>query len=111
MTRSPHWRVIYTNGIGLGFGDNEVRLNIGFDQNPTKPNTDVLEEAVVVMTHRAAKMLAYTLGAVISNFEAINGPITLPADRVRDIENAIKTQTAAGHAAIASAAAAAVAKK
>ena len=110
VTRSSNWRVIYTNGIGLGFGNNEVRLNIGFDQNIASPSTDILEEAVVVMNHQAAKMLAYTLGAVISNFEALNGPIALPAEKLREIDNAIKTQGAAGQAAIAAAAAAAAKK-
>ena len=103
VTRSPNWRVIYTNGIGLGFGENEVRLNIGFDQNPTKPNTDILEEAVVVMNHRAAKMLVYTLGAVISSFEALNGPIALPVEKLREIDNAIKAQAQAAIAAAATA--------
>jgi hypothetical protein len=94
ITQSPHWRIIYSNIIGIGFGDNDVRLNCGFDLNISKPGSDVVEEALLVMTPRTAKMLAYTLNAVVANFEALNGLIAVPADRLQKVDEAIRAQSA-----------------
>ncbi len=98
ITRSSYWRIMYTNIVGLGFGENECRLTIGFDQDLSKPGTNVLEESVVVMPHKAAKMLMFTLNAVIANWEAVNGPIPLQADRIEEIERQIKLQASKGPA-------------
>jgi hypothetical protein len=92
VTRSPYWRVVYCNTLGLGWGETEVRLNIGFDQDLGKPGSNILEESVVAMPHRAAKMLAFTLNSVIANWEAINGPIPLPVDKIQEIERQVNAQ-------------------
>src|SRR5262249_18636699 len=92
ITRSPNWRVVYGNIIGITWADTEARLNISFDQDVSKPGSSVLEEITVVMPHRAAKILAFSLGLIVSNFEAANGPIPIPVERLQDIEQAIKGQ-------------------
>ena len=86
VTRSPSWRVIYTNAMGLAFGDNDVRIAFGFDQDIGKPGQQVLEEAVVVMTPRQAKILSHSLNVIISNFEAANGPIPVPLEKIQQID-------------------------
>jgi hypothetical protein len=90
--RSALWRIIYTNIVGLGFGENEARILVGFDNDLSKPGMHVTEEAIVVMPHRAAKMLAYTLNAVIANWEAVNGVIPIAQDKLDDIDRQVKTQ-------------------
>jgi hypothetical protein len=92
VTRSPSWRIIYTNILGIGFGDNDVRLMCGFDQDLGNPGQQVIEEAIVVMTPRQAKMLSHSLNSVISNFEAANGPIPVPADKIKKIDDEISAQ-------------------
>jgi hypothetical protein len=75
ISRSPQWRVIFSNIIGIVFSD-EFALHLGFDQDRAHPGTDVLEEAIVVMSPRTAKFLSYTLSTAISHYEEVNGPIT-----------------------------------
>ena len=75
VTKSSQWRIIFSNITGIAFSD-EFRLHVGFDQDRARPGTDVLEEALIVMSPRSAKLLSYTLSRVISNYEEINGPIT-----------------------------------
>lgn len=96
IIRAPDWRVVYCNAIGLGWGDSEARLNIGFDQDLAKSGTSVREELLVVMPHRAAKILAHSLGAIISAYEAANGPIPIPGDKLQEIDKAIQAQASAG---------------
>jgi hypothetical protein len=55
----------------------------------------VLEEAVVVMTLRQAKMLSHSLNVIISNFEAVNGPIPVPLDKLQKIDADVGAQTEA----------------
>jgi len=81
--------------MGVAFGDNDVRLMCGFDQDITKPGQEVLEEAILVMTPRQAKMLSYSLSVVISNFEAANGPIPIPADKFQKLNAEISAQAEA----------------
>jgi len=75
ISRSSQWRVIFSNIIGIVFSD-EFRLHVGFDQDRSQPGTDVLEEAIVVMSPRSAKFLSHTLAAAVSRYEEINGSIT-----------------------------------
>lgn len=75
ISRSSQWRVIFSNIIGIVVSD-EFSLHLGFDQDRAHPGTDVLEEAIVVMSPRTAKFLSYTLSAAISRYEEDNGPIT-----------------------------------
>jgi hypothetical protein len=77
-TRSPSWRIIYSNISGIHFGDNDCKIVFGFDMDISKPGEEILEEAVVVMTPRTVKMLAYSLTAVIQNFESVHGTIQVP---------------------------------
>ena len=93
-TRSPNWRVIYTNIVGIGFGSNDMRLMCGFDQDLAHPGSDVLEEAVVVMSPQSAKLLAHSLTAVLGAFELANGPIPLPGDKIAKIDAEIAAQAA-----------------
>lgn len=93
VTRSPNWHIAYCNVVGLGWAETEARLMVGFDMDPMKPSSNVREELMVVMPHRAAKMLAHTLGLIINNYEALNGPIPIPADKLAEVENVIKAQT------------------
>jgi len=95
VTRSPSWRIIYTNAMGVAFGDNDVRLVCGFDQDITKPGQQVLEEAILVMTPRQAKILSYSLNTIISNFEATNGPIPVPVDKIQKLDAEIGAQAEA----------------
>jgi hypothetical protein len=67
---------------------------IAFDEDLSRSGTKVREELVVVMPHRAAKILAHTLGSVIANHEANYGPISFPEERLREIEAAVKEQAA-----------------
>jgi hypothetical protein len=92
VTRAPDWRVVYCNIMGIGWGEGEARLIIGFDEDLSKPGSKVREELTVVMPHRAAKLLVHTLGAIVANFEAANGPIPIPAERLNEIQGAIKEQ-------------------
>ena len=87
ITRTSQWRVIYTNTTGLSLGDTDVRLVLGFDLDLTKPGSSILEEAVVAMPLKSAKLLAYTLSAVIAKWEALNGPIPIPAEKFQEIDN------------------------
>jgi hypothetical protein len=86
VEKSASWRIIYTNAVTIGFGENESRLVVGFDNDLTKPGTNITEEVVIVMHHRTAKMVAFTLNAIIANWESKNGPIPLNADKVQEIE-------------------------
>jgi hypothetical protein len=94
--RSPDWKVVYCNILGIGWGENEARLNIAFDEDLGKPGTKVCEELVVVMHHRAAKILAHTLSSIIANFEANNGPIPFSPEKLKEIDNSIKEQASRG---------------
>jgi|SRR5215471_7599991 len=93
IIRSSQWRVIYTNATALGFGENDVRLTLWFDLDLAKPGSSILEEAIVAMPLKAAKMLAYTLNAVIARWEAVNGPIPIPAEKFQEVDNQLKTQS------------------
>jgi hypothetical protein len=93
-TRSAHWRVIYTNAVGIGFGELEARFGVGFDNDMTKPGSNVTEEAVIVMPHRQAKILAFSLNAIIARWEAVNGPIPLDPNKIQEIERQIHGQLA-----------------
>jgi hypothetical protein len=95
VTRSAFWRVIFTNAINLGFGDNDVRITFGFDQDLTKPGQHILEEAVVVMALRNVKLLSHSLNLVISQFEAANGPIPVPLDKLQRLDAEISAQAEA----------------
>ena len=75
ISRSSQWRIIFTNIVGINFSD-EFRLHFGFDQDRSHPGTDVLEEAILVMSPRSAKYLSHTLAAAVSSYEEIHGPIT-----------------------------------
>jgi hypothetical protein len=92
ITRSPQWRVIYTNVVSVGFGENEARIGVGFDNDLAKPNSSLTEEAVVVMPHRAAKLIAFTLNAMIANWEAAHGVIPMSQDKVEEIEAMLRAQ-------------------
>jgi hypothetical protein len=85
ISRSSQWRVIFANIIGMQFSD-EFRLHIGFDQDRTRPGTDVLEEAIIVMSPRSAKFLSHTLSSAISKYEEINGPISGLDERIKEAE-------------------------
>jgi hypothetical protein len=87
VSRSSQWRVIFSNIIGITFSD-EFRLHFGFDQDLSQPGRDVLEEATVVMSPRSAKFLSHTLGAAVSRYEEINGPITGVDESIRKFEAA-----------------------
>jgi hypothetical protein len=67
-------------------------MHVGFDQDLAKPNLNILEQAQVVMPHRAAKMLAYALNAMIAHFESIHGTIPLNADRVAELDRQLAAQ-------------------
>jgi hypothetical protein len=95
VIKSPDWRLVYSNTFGLVFGDNDVRITIGVDQDPLKSGTDILEQMAVVMTPRTAKLLVHTLSAVIANYEAVNGPIGLPQDRLEKVDLDLKQQNEA----------------
>ena len=86
----------YCNILGIGWAESEARLSIAFDEDISKPGAKVREELVVVMPHRAAKMLAQSLSWIISNYEANNGPIPVPADKMQEIEVEIKAQASRG---------------
>jgi hypothetical protein len=92
IIKSPDWRLVYSNTFGIMFGDNDVRLTISVDQDLQKPGTEVLEQLAVIMTPRTAKILAHTLSAVVANFEAVNGPISLPQDRLEKLDAALQEQ-------------------
>jgi hypothetical protein len=94
VTRAADWRLIYANAVGIGFGPGEARLTFGFDQNPAASGTDVLEQTTVILPHSAAKVLVYSLNAIISNYEALNGPIPVPQDKLQEIDRQVKTQAA-----------------
>jgi hypothetical protein len=93
IQRSPDWKVVYCNVLGIGWGDAEARLNIGFDMDLSKPGSQVREELVVVMPHRALKLLVHSLNAIIANFEAVNGAIPIPSERLQEIDSQIREQT------------------
>jgi hypothetical protein len=96
ITRSPDWKVVYCNILGIGWGDNEARLMIAFDEDLANSGTKVREGLLVVMPHRAAKLLVHTLGSIIANHEANHGPIPYPAERLQEIDKAIKEQAERG---------------
>jgi hypothetical protein len=96
ITRSPDWKVVYCNILGIGWGENEARLMIAFDEDLAKSGSKVREELLVVMPHRAAKLLVHTLGSIIANHEANNGPIPYPEERLQEIDRAIKEQAERG---------------
>jgi hypothetical protein len=101
VTRSAFWRVIFTNAINLAFGDNDVRITCGFDQDLTKPGQQILEEAVLVMTPGHAKLLSHSLNVVIAQFEAANGPIPVPPDKLRKLEEDVSAQAEASRQKLA----------
>jgi len=92
LIRSSQWRVIYTNATALGFGENDVRLTLGFDLDLAKPGSSILEEAIVAMPLKAAKMLAYTLNAVLTKWEAVNGPIPIAPEKFQEVDTQVKAQ-------------------
>ncbi|GGI23112.1 hypothetical protein [Bradyrhizobium guangdongense] len=94
--RAPDWRVVYCNILGIGWGENEARLNVAFDEDLAKPGSNVREELIVVMPHRAAKILAHTLSTIIANYEANNGPIPFPQEKLQEIDSSIKEQASRG---------------
>jgi hypothetical protein len=92
VVRSPLWRVIYGNSVNIQFGDNDVRIGIGLDQNPNMPGQSTLEEAAIILTPRTAKLLAHALGTIIANFEAANGPISIPQAKIENVAEQIAKQ-------------------
>ncbi|MEY9886349.1 hypothetical protein [Bradyrhizobium sp. USDA 329] len=96
IERAPDWKVVYCNILGIGWGEVEARLNVAFDLDLSKPGTAVREELVVVMPHRAAKILAHSLTSIIANYEAANGPIPFPVEKMQEIDSSIREQALRG---------------
>jgi|HubBroStandDraft_6_1064221.scaffolds.fasta_scaffold548936_2 hypothetical protein len=95
ITKSSQWRIVFSNIAGIQFSD-EFRLHVGFDQDRARPGTDVLEEALIVMSPRSAKFLSHTLSAAISKYEEINGPITGLDEMIKQADAALsRTSTSA----------------
>lgn len=90
------WRVIYSNIVGVGWGELEARLNLAFDEDLGRPAVKVREELVVAMPHRTAKMLAHALSAIVANYEAHNGVIPIPGEKLQEIDSAVKAQAFRG---------------
>lgn len=84
--RSPYHRVIYTNSIGMRAGDNDFQIVFSIEHGAGE--NVFLEEAVVAMSPRSAKLLWAMLGGAIESIETQTGPIDLPIDptKLRTVE-------------------------
>lgn len=84
---SAHYRILYANTFELRMGDNDVAIGLCTDVSPLGfEHGQHTREATVVMTPRAAKILARILTKAISEFEAQTGEIPIPESKVEQIE-------------------------
>ncbi len=79
----------------MQFSDNDVRLTFGYVLDAADPKV-MAEEVSVFMTPRSAKIVMLSLKNTIERFEQTSGaPISLPPEKMEEIEKAIKLTHAA----------------
>lgn len=88
---APDHKVIYANGIGLAFGDNDCRIAFGVSDIEGDPR-NIIEMVGIYMTHRTLKLLAQSTSLLVDEFEKKSGTvIPIPEDHLNTLKAAMET--------------------
>jgi hypothetical protein len=88
--RSTHFSHIYSNASKIIAAEDEITIIFGIREDPARPE-QLLEQAAVVMTPMAAKLLAQRLQSIVDPAEPESGaPIALQPAGYSNLENAIR---------------------
>lgn len=95
-TRSPDFRFIFTNAVGLGISDNEFRFMFAFAEDLTSP-ADNTEQIGVIMSHKTAKFVMNVMKQAIESYEEASGQvIPFDADSIAAIKDGVVIKSASG---------------
>ena len=88
--RSKDFRFIFANAFNVKFSDNDVALTLA-NQHVFggEKDTTYVDEAVLMMTPKTAKLLARILNNIVSELESQIGPIALAPETDRELERIV----------------------
>ena len=83
-TRSPDFRLIYANALGMRASDNDFQITLSIEIGAETQSFQ--EEATVMISPRTAKLLWHMLGGALEEIEKTTGPITIDEKKLAGLK-------------------------
>ena len=89
-TRTPDFRYVYANAVGIRFNGTDVMLTAGIKEDPRESDDTIVENATFIMALSTAKFLSLALSRVITSIETTMGQeIPIDGDKLQTLDEAI----------------------
>jgi hypothetical protein len=90
--QSPQFRYIYSNVLKAQYNGAELMLTLGVRMDPTAPEEEYYEEAVIIMSAQSAKMWGLTINSLVESAEKVSGQqIKIDEDKLKQLAATIKS--------------------
>ena len=84
--RTPDFKFVYSNGVGLQMSEDELVLTFGFSEDLAKAMESARLSVGVIMSLKGAKLLQLALNKALGDWEAANREIILPEALLETLE-------------------------